>query len=615
MYMETDYYTLLGVSHTSSVDEIQKSFRQRSLKLHPDKPSGDAELFKKLLAARDVLSDPDKRRSYDKELRGSHSFYTAPNSFSSSPRKPHSSRTSDFDPFYNNYYSSSRSSYHNSRGDPRTSGGSDWNGSRFHNSESADSSFYSRFSGTGHRSFFNDSNNSGRRPGFNRFYEDFYSGYPSSTSTNSRTKPHRAQEADSKRDSHATSGVHERKAEFTRTDDQWRTKGSSYAYVRTEGSPPKTSDPYNSSYAKSGQPRTETRSSNFYPKTEKRSTTEGTSGRHYASSSSDYSNLYNQMHGGTKAEPIIIDESEQEDEDDEIEITAENELPKEDQEDEDENGADQDDENEDEDEDEHEDIADSSNMEDDDASRQNQPPPSPPISPPEHEANEENKHSKRFADAGYGGYPSKKARFDMSDDFKNIPPFTQTNGNFDMSDLSQNIPETQDSTVPKKRRSDRDTSSSFQPKRHTSPSTIFTPVNGMRAKSYFFDPASQTMGSFPDLQDGSSIMHIPVPSKPEPPQNLTDANALANYGASFEDYLIHYNEYRTTITNYFARRTEANQSISMDYFKNAEFVARYLRAINNDRTADSLWRKVNEDHKEVMETYLRVRQQADLMQS
>lgn len=59
-----DYYSLLGVSKDSSIDEIKKSYKKLALKHHPDR-GGDPETFKKINEAHDVLSDPTKRQKYD----------------------------------------------------------------------------------------------------------------------------------------------------------------------------------------------------------------------------------------------------------------------------------------------------------------------------------------------------------------------------------------------------------------------------------------------------------------------------------------------------------------------------------------------------------------------
>lgn len=58
------YYETLGVSKDASKDEIKRVYRKLAMKEHPDK-GGDAEKFKKISEAYEVLSDDEKRRQYD----------------------------------------------------------------------------------------------------------------------------------------------------------------------------------------------------------------------------------------------------------------------------------------------------------------------------------------------------------------------------------------------------------------------------------------------------------------------------------------------------------------------------------------------------------------------
>lgn len=61
-----DYYEILGVSKTSSQDEIKSAYRKLAKKYHPDnKETGDAEKFKEATEAYSVLSDDQKRKTYD----------------------------------------------------------------------------------------------------------------------------------------------------------------------------------------------------------------------------------------------------------------------------------------------------------------------------------------------------------------------------------------------------------------------------------------------------------------------------------------------------------------------------------------------------------------------
>lgn len=60
-----EFYEILEVPQNASQDDIKKNYRKKVIKMHPDK-GGDPEEFKKLQAAYEVLSHPEKREIYDK---------------------------------------------------------------------------------------------------------------------------------------------------------------------------------------------------------------------------------------------------------------------------------------------------------------------------------------------------------------------------------------------------------------------------------------------------------------------------------------------------------------------------------------------------------------------
>ena len=62
--MPKDYYQILGVSRDASPADIKKAFYKLAHKYHPDK-GGDAEKFKEVNEAYQVLSDQKKRAQYD----------------------------------------------------------------------------------------------------------------------------------------------------------------------------------------------------------------------------------------------------------------------------------------------------------------------------------------------------------------------------------------------------------------------------------------------------------------------------------------------------------------------------------------------------------------------
>jgi curved DNA-binding protein len=64
-----DYYEQLGVARGASQKEISSAFRKLARKFHPDVNAGDKEAeerFKQLSNAHGVLSDPEKRKFYDR---------------------------------------------------------------------------------------------------------------------------------------------------------------------------------------------------------------------------------------------------------------------------------------------------------------------------------------------------------------------------------------------------------------------------------------------------------------------------------------------------------------------------------------------------------------------
>jgi DnaJ family protein A protein 2 len=59
------FYDILEVPKTATAQEIKKAYRKKAVIHHPDK-GGSEEKFQELAGAYEVLSDPEKRDTYDK---------------------------------------------------------------------------------------------------------------------------------------------------------------------------------------------------------------------------------------------------------------------------------------------------------------------------------------------------------------------------------------------------------------------------------------------------------------------------------------------------------------------------------------------------------------------
>ena len=68
--MFVDHYEILQVSPNADAETIHRIYRLQARRFHPDNlETGDAEIFKKVSLAYEVLSDAKRREAYDREYR------------------------------------------------------------------------------------------------------------------------------------------------------------------------------------------------------------------------------------------------------------------------------------------------------------------------------------------------------------------------------------------------------------------------------------------------------------------------------------------------------------------------------------------------------------------
>lgn len=64
----SNYYRILDVPYDATFFEIKEAYRKKVKEVHPDKVKGNAEQFKRVKEAYEVLKNVEKRKSYDKLL-------------------------------------------------------------------------------------------------------------------------------------------------------------------------------------------------------------------------------------------------------------------------------------------------------------------------------------------------------------------------------------------------------------------------------------------------------------------------------------------------------------------------------------------------------------------
>lgn len=66
-----DYYKILDLDRSATIDDIKKSYRKLAIKYHPDKNPDDKiaeDKFKEATEAYETLGNVDKKKKYDANL-------------------------------------------------------------------------------------------------------------------------------------------------------------------------------------------------------------------------------------------------------------------------------------------------------------------------------------------------------------------------------------------------------------------------------------------------------------------------------------------------------------------------------------------------------------------
>lgn len=119
-----DYYKILEINSTASDADIKKAYRKLARKYHPDLNPNDStakKKFQQINEANEVLSDPEKRKKYDKygkDWQHGEAYEQARQQQSHQGRRSGGTFTedADFSDFFESMFGGAGSNYYSSRG-------------------------------------------------------------------------------------------------------------------------------------------------------------------------------------------------------------------------------------------------------------------------------------------------------------------------------------------------------------------------------------------------------------------------------------------------------------------------------------------------------------------
>jgi curved DNA-binding protein CbpA len=101
--IKKNYYGTLGVQQNSSAADIKKAFYKLAKQYHPDVNKGNADKFKEINEAYEVLSDNSKKRDYDDMRKASStsgsSGYSSSSSYGSSSNASSTGKATGYNPY------------------------------------------------------------------------------------------------------------------------------------------------------------------------------------------------------------------------------------------------------------------------------------------------------------------------------------------------------------------------------------------------------------------------------------------------------------------------------------------------------------------------------------